>query len=57
MSILRIIAGAAAGAIAGGVLGYVGRCSSGTCPLTSNPYIGAVFGALLGGLIVASIWK
>ena len=57
MSILRIIAGAAAGAIAGGVLGYLGRCKSGMCPLTSNPYIGAVFGALLGGLIVASIWK
>jgi hypothetical protein len=49
--------GIAIGAVVGGVLGFayyklVG-CSSGACPITSNPWIssswGAVLGALLGG--------
>ncbi len=40
------------GAIAGGVLGflyyyYIG-CSSGTCAITSNPYMSMLFGAALG---------
>ena len=37
---------------AGAVLGYayyhfIG-CSSGTCPITSNPYVSTMFGAFLG---------
>ena len=43
------------GAIAGGAYYYYIGCTSGTCPLTSNPYIsvgyGAVLGYLLGGMI------
>ena len=43
------------GICVGGVLGFsyykfVG-CSSGTCPLTSNPYISTIYGAVLGGLL------
>ncbi len=38
--------------LAGGVLGYFGKCSSGACPLTANPYRGAIIGALIGVLIV-----
>ena len=53
--ILAIVIGIAAGAAVGGVLGYFGRCSSGTCPLTSNPYTGAIFGAVMGGVIAAMI--
>jgi Family of unknown function (DUF6132) len=46
------------GMVAGGVLGFgyyklVG-CSSGTCPLTSNPYISTIYGAVLGTLIATS---
>ena len=44
--ILSIIIGAAIGS----VMGYFGKCSSGTCPLTSNPYRGALYGAVLGVL-------
>ncbi|MGO8838471.1 MAG: thioredoxin [Limisphaerales bacterium] len=34
----------------GAALGQFGKCSSGTCPLTSTWWRGAVYGALLGGL-------
>jgi thioredoxin 1 len=34
----------------GALLGYFGKCSSGTCPLTSTWWRGAIYGALLGGL-------
>jgi uncharacterized protein YcfJ len=54
----RRIVTIAIGAVVGGLLGFayyrfVG-CSSGGCPITSNPWIstsyGAVMGALLGGV-------
>ena len=32
----------------GALLGYFGKCSSGACLLTANPWRGAMFGALLG---------
>ncbi|MCS7338739.1 MAG: DUF6132 family protein [Verrucomicrobiae bacterium] len=53
--ILRIVIGA----VVGGVLGFayyklVG-CSTGACPLTSNPWISSIYGALLGALIGGSI--
>jgi thioredoxin 1 len=46
--ILCLLIGAGAGACVGALTGYFGRCSSGTCPLTANPYQGAVYGAVLG---------
>jgi len=42
------------GAIGAG-LGYFGKCSSGTCPLTANPYRGAVCGAVMGALLMSLI--
>ncbi len=42
--ILPILAGAALGA----ALGYFGQCTSGTCPLTSTWWRGALFGGLFG---------
>ena len=48
---MRMIIGAGIGVIVGAVIGHFGRCSTGTCPLTSNPYIGAVFGGLIGLLV------
>lgn len=47
------------GVVAGGLLGLayyklVG-CNSGTCPLTSNPWISAGYGGVLGALVATSI--
>lgn len=47
---------ASLGLVAGGVLGYayyafVG-CSSGGCPITSNPVVSTVYGAVVGLVIV-----
>ncbi len=53
--ILRLVIGG----ILGGVLGFgwyrlVG-CSTGTCPLTSNPYISTIYGMALGALVAGSL--
>lgn len=53
--ILRVILGA----LVGGGLGFayykfVG-CSSGTCPLTANPFISTIYGIIVGTLIATSI--
>ena len=46
--ILRVALGVLIGASVGAVLGYFGKCSTGSCPLTANPARGAVWGAVLG---------
>jgi hypothetical protein len=53
--ILRIMIGI----VAGGVVGFgwyklVG-CSTGTCPLSSNPVISTIYGAIVGALVAGSI--
>ena len=48
--LLRII-GAWVGAIAGFVYYHFVGCASGTCPITSNPYISVLYGALVGYLL------
>lgn len=45
----------AIGAVVGGILGYalyrfVG-CSSGACPMTSNPWISTILGGVMGVLV------
>lgn len=52
--ILRILIGA----IIGGGLGFgwyklVG-CSTGSCPLSSNPVISTIYGAVVGALVASS---
>jgi len=41
------------GAIGAG-LGYFGKCSFSTCPLTANPYRGAIYGAVIGALLASA---
>jgi len=47
----RVLLGVLIGAAVGAGLGYFGKCSSGSCPLTANPYRGAIYGAVLGTLL------
>lgn len=50
---MKIILGVLIGGAVGFVVGYFGKCASGTCPLTGNPIISTIIGALLGALIAA----
>lgn len=50
---MRIIISALIGGGMGFLVGYLGKCTSCTCPLTGNPIISTIIGALLGGLIGA----
>ena len=45
---MRMMLGAIIGGVIGFGIGYFGKCASGTCPLTSNPIISAIIGALIG---------
>ena len=53
--ILRIVIGA----VVGGGLGFawykfVG-CSTGACPLTSNPFVSTIYGMVVGALVASSV--
>ena len=54
----RMITKIVIGVVGGGLLGFayyrfIG-CATGTCPLTSNPWISTLYGMLVGGLIAGS---
>jgi len=51
--ILRFALMVLAGAALGAVMGYFGQCTSGTCPLTSTWWRGALYGGFIG--LVAAI--
>lgn len=50
--IARIIIGVVVGGLIGfGVYRFIG-CSTGTCPITSSPWLSTIFGMVIGGLAV-----
>jgi hypothetical protein len=49
--LLKII-GILAGGFGGFAYYYFVGCASGTCPISSNPYISIVYGALMGYLLL-----
>lgn len=48
---MKIILGLIVGGVIGFGVGYLGKCASGVCPLTSNPIISTIIGALFGLMI------
>ena len=52
--IIRFAAPLLIGGLLGAALGYFGQCTSGTCPLTSTWWRGALYGASLGLFIAMS---
>lgn len=48
---LPVIIGVAAGAIGGYLYYYFVGCVNGTCAITSNPVVSAVYGGIIGGLL------
>lgn len=48
---LKII-GVLAGAVGGFMYYYFVGCQSGTCPITSNPYVSVFYGAFMGYLLL-----
>lgn len=53
-TVVRFVLTVLAGAAIGSLLGYFGQCSSGTCPLTSTWWRGALYGGTLGLLLAVS---
>ncbi|EKD27749.1 MAG: hypothetical protein ACD_79C00592G0001 [uncultured bacterium] len=45
---MTIILGAIIGGAVGFAIGYFGKCTSGACPLTSNPIISTIIGIAIG---------
>lgn len=53
-ALIRFVVTVLVGAALGAGLGYFGQCTSGTCPLTSTWWRGALYGGLLGLLVAAT---
>jgi hypothetical protein len=49
---VKIALGIAIGAVLGFCFYYFVGCKSGSCPITGNPYISTLYGAVVGILVV-----
>jgi thioredoxin 1 len=54
VAFIQLIAGLLLGGGLGALMGYFGKCTTGVCPLTANPWRGAFVGAVIGGLFAFS---
>ena len=52
--ILKLIIGVCVGVGLGFAYYKFVGCSTGTCPLTSNPYISTIYGMVVGSLVASS---
>jgi len=52
--LIKALLGILIGAGIGAVIGHFGKCSSGGCPLTANPFRGAIYGSVMGVLFALS---
>jgi thioredoxin 1 len=51
---IQLVIGLLIGGGLGALLGYFGKCTTGACPLTANPWRGGFIGAMIGGLFAFS---
>jgi len=54
VTLIQLIIGLLIGGGLGALMGYLGKCTTGACPLTANPWRGALIGAMMGGLFAFS---
>lgn len=47
----KLLIGIGIGAAGGFLYYYFVGCVTGTCPITSNPYISVLYGAVMGGIV------
>ena len=52
--LIQLALGLLIGGGLGAMMGYFGKCTSGACPLTANPYRGGFIGAMIGGMLAFS---
>ena len=52
--VIRLLIGIGIGVCLGALMGYFGKCASGTCPLTANPFRGAIYGGVMGLFFASS---
>lgn len=50
---MKMLLGAVIGGAIGFAIGHFGKCASGGCPLTGNPVISTILGALIGMMLTA----
>jgi len=50
---IRMILGPVSGAVLGFAYYKFVGCSSGACPITSNPWISTIYGAIMGFMIAS----
>lgn len=48
---MKMVLGVIIGGAIGFAIGYFGKCTSGGCPLTSNPIISTIIGSAIGLMI------
>ena len=51
---IRVLIGSVIGAVLGFAWYRFIGCSSGTCPITSNPWISTLYGALIGFMLAST---
>ena len=53
--VARILIGGMVGLVVGAAVGYMAKCRSGACPLTSSPLRGGILGIIIGAMFAVAL--
>lgn len=53
--VIQLVLGILMGGGLGALLGHLGKCSTGACPLTANPWRGGFYGMIAGAALVLAV--